>query len=71
MNSENVGCALLTVLLILGVIAYAVAEYRDNKKEYRRGYVQCLVDIQSGKQPQYILVNQPNGTTAWKEDKDE
>lgn len=67
MNSENLGCALLTILVLLGTVACVVAEYRDNKKEYQRGYVQCLVDIKSGKQPQYILAKQPDGTTVWKE----
>jgi hypothetical protein len=34
------------------------------------GYIQCLQDIKKGNPPAYVLVEQPDGSTAWQANKE-
>lgn len=73
MNDDNYTRDIVIVALmgIVGIIAMAVIGQQCGTKEgFASGYIQCLQDMKHGKPPAYVLVEQPDGSTAWKANKE-
>lgn len=61
----------LVGIIAVAVIAFFIGAFCGGLTGEKSGYIRALQDMKHGNPPAYVLVEQPDGSTAWKANKEQ